>query len=500
MHKIQQWFSNAQNDFLKWMLGIAFLEILSFATVFNPPYRAAATIIAGLIMLVVAMKRPALGLAILLFELMVGSQGSLLKIPNGWEVNGGISLRIVLFAAFFLGWALNAALEWKKTRAEFKQAVFQELRKRKAWIAVLVICIWAVIRGAWLKNEDLWTDANAWAFLLLLVPVIYVALRSPEGLKRHCLNAIAGGLFWLPLKTLMLFYAFTHGLSGLSQPLYLWVRRTGVGEVTLVTGNLFRIFMQSQIYALGGALFFLGRQKEGDRFGFPWFLVGIGSVATLILCLSRSIWAGCAVGAAALLILCYKRRRQGKADVPKPWRIIWRIIGGSAIALGIIGGIVWFPYPRVDVGSLASLISSRGTLSDAAAESRWNLLPVLWNKIKKAPILGSGFGAAVTYKSMDPRAQASPNKGLVTTYAFEWGWLEFWIKFGFIGIVVMAWLLASIGLRWSRSPFQPWVRISGFALLAGLAVVHFFTPYLNHPLGFGFLLAAEGFMTASNHN
>lgn len=500
MQKIWQWFLNPQNAILKWMIGIAVIEIVSFATVFNPPYRAVATIIAGLIMLIIALKRPALGLAILLFELMVGSKGALLKIPNGWEVDGGIPLRIVLFAAFFLGWSLHAALEWKKTRAEFKQAIFQELLHRKAWIAVLIICIWAVIRGVWLKNEAVWADANAWAFLLLIVPVVYVARRASEDLKRHGRNAIAAGLLWLPLKTLMLFYAFTHGLSGLSQPLYLWVRRTGIGEVTLITGNLFRIFIQSQIYALGGALFFLGRQKDGrgERSYFAWLPIGLGSIAALILSLSRSIWAGAAVGGLVLLFLCYKRRKQGKTDVPKPRRIIWRAISSSAAALAIIAGIAWFPYPRVDVGSLMSLFSSRGTLSDAAAESRWNLLPVLWNKIKKAPVLGSGFGATVTYKSMDPRLQAGPNKGLVTTYAFEWGWLELWIKFGFIGIVVMVWLLASIGVRWSKAPFQPWMRISGLALLAGLAVVHFFTPYLNHPLGFGFLLAAEGFIAAKN--
>jgi hypothetical protein len=136
-------------------------------------------------------------------------------------------------------------------------------------------------------------------------------------------------------------------------------------------------------------------------------------------------------------------------------------------------------------------------VTDAAAESRWNLLPVLMKKIGQTPILGSGFGATVTYKTEDPRILAQNPSGLYTTYAFEWGWLEHWIKFGILGIPVMLWLLLSVAWRTWKTDGEWWIRAGFVSSLAALGVIHVFTPYLNHPLGFGFLLAAEGWVTAN---
>jgi hypothetical protein len=169
----------------------------------------------------------------------------------------------------------------------------------------------------------------------------------------------------------------------------------------------------------------------------------------------------------------------------------------SAVALGfaLIFAVVAFPAPHVDMGSLATLFGSRGSVTDVAAESRWNLLPVLWDKIKQAPILGSGFGATVMYQTKDPRILAQNPDGWYTTHAFEWGWLEHWIKFGLLGIPIILWLLVSLIRRLWILPADLWIRAGFISSLAALATLHIFTPYLNHPLGFGFLLAAEGYIT-----
>jgi UDP-N-acetylmuramoyl-L-alanyl-D-glutamate--2,6-diaminopimelate ligase len=48
------------------------------------------------------------------------------------------------------------------------------------------------------------------------------------------------------------------------------------------------------------------------------------------------------------------------------------------------------------------------------------LLPILFDGVKRHPVLGSGFGATVTYKSSDPRVVAATG-GVYTNYAFEPG-------------------------------------------------------------------------------
>ncbi|MFH1078617.1 MAG: O-antigen ligase family protein, partial [Patescibacteria group bacterium] len=479
---------------LPWMPAIVALELASAATVFWPVPRTVATVIAGLIMLIVAWRRPSIGLAALLLELAIGSKGALLKIPNGWEVDGGTSLRIVLVAAFLVGWAVNAILYWRTRRTELVTTIRREIRGRWAWIALVALTAWAVVRGISLKNGAVFSDANAWGFLALLLPVIDIASRDGTRLVRHAGSALIAGLLWLPAKTLALLYVWSHGIASLSKPMYLWARRSGVAEVTLVTGNLFRVFIQSQVFAIAGLLASVARVVTGpkDRTRALTFLVAIMASVSLLISLSRSFWIGLFAGCLTLAALALS----GRGALRRLGSLLGFGVAAAVCALGLIAAVVAFPYPYVDVGSLKTLFSSRGGVTDAAAESRWNLLPVLGDKILEAPILGSGFGATVTYASKDPRVLADHPDGMYTTYAYEWGWLDHWIKFGVLGIPLMLWLLLSILQRLWKTDGAWWLRAGFVSSLVALSILHVFTPYLNHPLGFGFLLAAEGWITA----
>ena len=163
-----------------------------------------------------------------------------------------------------------------------------------------------------------------------------------------------------------------------------------------------------------------------------------------------------------------------------------------------MAAVIAFPIPHVNVASLLDLFGSRTNLEEAAAASRWNLLPILWHKIEEHPILGSGFGATVTYKSEDPRILAQNPNGMYTTYAFEWGWLEHWVKFGIIGIPLILFLLCSLAWRLWKLDEPVWLRATAVSSLVALGVVHVFTPYLNHPLGFLFFFVGEGMILSSH--
>ena len=111
-------------------------------------------------------------------------------------------------------------------------------------------------------------------------------------------------------------------------------------------------------------------------------------------------------------------------------------------------------------------------------------------KIIQSPIIGSGFGTLVEYQSEDPRALESANGGLYETFSFEWGWLDFLLKIGIIGTFVYLLLLFQI-LKTTWNKFKqnknPIILGCIFSVIA-LCAIHALTPYLNHPLGIGWIL------------
>lgn len=309
---------------------------------------------------------------------------------------------------------------------------------------------------------------------------------------RYAGSALVAGILWIGFKTLALEYFFGHAFH-VSPEVYLWVRRTGVGEVTLVTANAFRLFFQSHIYemvGLVGAVSYLLREARCEKRDARSsrrvvYFVLITSMIALGISLSRSIWMGTVAGV-LVLSACYAK------ELLKRWKTVLAIFVSGIASLILIFGAIAFPIPRVDYANLKDVFGSRVSTGDPASASRWNLLKAVETKIKEAPILGSGFGASITYASKDPRVLKDHPDGMYTTYAFEWGWFEHWIKFGLFGFLFMIFFVFRIGLRAWKSGAEPWLRCAMVATLVGLSVVHVFTPYLNHPLGFGILLMIEG--------
>ena len=155
--------------------------------------------------------------------------------------------------------------------------------------------------------------------------------------------------------------------------------------------------------------------------------------------------------------------------------------------------IINFPLPGGGIGiSASSLIKERtkDTEDEAAARSRFNLVEPMAKKIIASPIIGSGFGTLVQYQSADPRALESVNGGLYETFSFEWGWLDFLIKIGIIGTFIYLLLLFTI-LKTTWQKFKqnndPIILACIFSVIA-LCAIHALTPYLNHPLGIGWIL------------
>lgn len=474
-----------------WVLSsIVVLEILSVLTIFHPFANGIAAIAIGILALIVTIFHPEWTLSAMAVEFLIGSKGALLKLGGDAQNDGGVSLRVILAAAFFFGWII-----WSVRKKSWRQWG-ECLEGRWLYFILAALLVYAILRGFALNGPiTLFFDANAWMLWSLLLPVLDVISHARAWFQDRFLAIAATAAVWLAVKTLVVFFAFSHGLAFIGSPLYLWIRRTGVGEVTQIAPDAYRVFFQSHIYAVMAVLVIAARFffKSDDRGRRMRFQIGLQAVflAEVLISLSRSLWLGLGAGLLVLTVMVWKTGSTAIASALQKIAI--------AFAIAILSTFILFelPVPRAPASSFLTLFYSRADVMDASGTSRSELARVLFKKIAEHPWLGSGFGATVTYQSADPRA-LSVSRGLYTTYAFEWGWLEHWIKFGIIGIPLMFFIVFDLARRVWRSRLDLAVRLAVVVAIVALAVIHIFTPYLNHPLGFAVLFAAEGLIILSD--
>ncbi|MBI5466275.1 MAG: O-antigen ligase family protein [Candidatus Kerfeldbacteria bacterium] len=438
--------------------------------------------------LLLAKRDLALGVTLLVVELVVGSQGYLLSFKAGGLV---LSLRLLLFLAAF------TILVWRLVIGPKLILLTHPLR----WwyLAVLSALGWgsavAFLRGNGFAN--IFLDLNGYLYLGLF-PLFFEAAFKPSfvlWLRRLCIPA----LVWLGVKTIIALYLFSHFSPEGLLVFYQWWRQTGFGEITYVSGNWFRIFSQSHVWAALASvvgLVYLWRQQLGQAvfrsqilFSWPglWF-----SLVILLASFSRSFWLGVGVVWLIIPIVCWRYinvRRLAR------YYLTSMVLGLAAAGFLIFVTKLNWPQPSIGATS-AAVFSQRLGAGEAAGESRLRLLGPLWRQVSQHLVLGNGFGTTVTYKTSDPRIVRSTagGSGLVTTYAFEWGYLDSWLKFGLLGLVLYLGFVvrglwpALLKLKLGFNKIG-WADVALMAS-AALLVVNLTTPYLNHPLGLGALMLA----------
>lgn len=465
------------------LLGIFVFELISFAVVHFPQMNSFFAVLFTGLLFAITFSRPPVGLSILVAELMIGSKGALFKFAADAENNGGVSIRMMFFAAFLVAWALKA--DWKLIMSEMKTWI----RERLSYVALAAVLVWAFVNGVLRENPFLLQDANAWGFLILLLPVLEIATTDGKTFFRRVLAAVYAGIGYVTIKTIFLFYLFSHPFGDWIEVVYYWVRKSGVGEITRILegASAHRVFFQSHIFevlALAPLLLLIFFAKGRKQWGSLLFVL---SFATILISFSRSFLLGAVFALAAfkLFLLTHKKQLGSWASLAKRSFLL------ATASVGLVLIALFFPIPPPDNVGLSDTIAARFDSGEAAVQSRWQLLPILWDGILDSPILGQGFGSTVTYTSEDPRVVETTG-GEYTTYAFEWGWLDFWFKFGILGIPIMLYVLISLGIRFRKLNIPSWLYMIPVTMLLTLAVIHGFTPYLNHPLGFITLILLEG--------
>jgi hypothetical protein len=474
---------------LYWFLGLAAIHLLSFFVVFHPTLNGIIAVAFGVGIFCLTVFRPSLALSILAVEYLVGSKGALFKIGGDASNDGGVAIRIIFFVAFMLGWMVWSYRHktWKEWRSY--------LAGRKAYLVLALVLFYGLVVGLVQRNVFVFQDANAWGAWLLLLPALDIVSHEREKFFKTIQPAFVAAIIWMAAFSAFLFFFFTHGYAQVGDSFYLWIRRAGLGEITDYGRGLHRIFFQSQVYAVILLIICFAKSLANEaKHSWAWILGGL-AVVQIFISLSRSLWLGAAVGLIGAVVISmfvlegiWSKRFSSIFLQGVKW------IGVVLLSILFVSVVYLVPPSKIAYrASFIEFFQSRVSTQEAAALSRYQLLPILWNKIKERPVLGSGFGATVTYQTKDPRIVAKTG-GVYTTYAFEWGWLDHWIKFGIIGIPLVLFILFSLALRYWRSGLPFWMRIAVPASLLGLAVIHLFSPYINHPLGIALLIAGEGLL------
>lgn len=459
------------------------LYILGFAAINTPAVPWLAGIFA-LGILILTFKKIEWGLFIAAAELFSTSHGHLFS----FEVSGfEVGLRVIIFLAVLLAWGAKFIVN-NELRHRFHQrlTVF-------GWPWFLLGLGVAVGLLVGFVNNDpvnVFKDANAYGFILYLLPVLSVEWDAVR--RRQLLQVMIGAAAVVAVVTFFLLYLFTHFDEPVQRAVYTYVRDARLAELTRLPGGVFRIFLQSQFSVLFIFLMLLAgfcslpRSFHGRGLIFGALVV---SLAVLIISLSRSFWIGAIPGGLLILAISFR-------PALLSWRVFWQrlLVAFSAFfaALALLITVINFPLPPpADTSGFSQLLRERALAADdAAISSRWKLLPEMTRTLSSSPILGLGFGTEISFESDDPRVRAISPDGRWRTYSFEWGWLDAWLKMGLIGplALLLIGFFSARGLinQWSKE--NGWLAVGFFASLVALYVIHVFSPYLNHPIGLGFLI------------
>lgn len=472
------------NIFLKQVWVKAFvlagaMEIFSFIAFFERELQIPAMILIGLVAALSALKDLRYPLALFIIEAFIGSHGHLFTMPLGGFT---LTLRMLLFAILLFAWVLHVS------RGCSRILHFPHTKLTGPLLAIIGFVTWGLVR-AWSLGTPLSVavgDANGYAFIVV-IPIM-IDLASDRLSFAWLAKVGAGALAWLSVKSLFLLYFFSHKFPFLSE-LYTWQRKAWLTEITRLDSGIYRIFGASDLFLLLGV--FVGFMLLWNHATKQRYAAVILMTATFLLSLSRSFWLGGLVALMMILPLLVRKKMLTLESAP-------RFISRGALvlfaSLFLLAAVVMAPLPeRLSGADAFKAFSSRvSNFGDAAVSSRWNMLGPLTTQIQKNPILGSGFGKAITYQSDDPRIHDLYPGGVITTAAIEWQYLEMAMKMGALVLLAVLWLWWRVNLLfWNamRAAESDDRYIIAGLMLAFMAYViaNIFTPYMNHPLGWIFL-------------
>lgn len=451
------------------------LEIASELAFFYPTLAVFFSLLIFISVFILTLIKTEWGIYIALVELIIGGLGYLFFLPLG---DFRLSIRLLIFTAVMLAWLIKTI-----KNKDFKILINKYLLS----LLPFIVCLLMALFQAFIYDRpwaDIYTDANNYLFLFLILPAISSRIKLEKTTQ-----IILAGSIWLAFKTALVLFLFSHNIFLLHDPFYKLIRDTGIGEIALINFPLFRIFFQSHFYNLLAVLIiipllFLNKPNRTEKIFFIsafWF-----NILALLISQSKTFWLAGVGG--LLLFLIYLIWQ--KAGIKRIISLLFLIVGSIVTAHLMINLIITdfkinLFYSRLNYSDATVGVSSRSAQIRPALE-----------QIKQASIIGWGFNKTITYNSDDPRIKNETNpEGVYATDALELGYLDILLKMGILGLFAYSWfLIFSLFNLYKKSAVD--YRLIGFVIgLIGLVFIHALTPYLNHPLGIGYLIIIVALLT-----
>lgn len=453
------------------ILGLIIIfELLSFLAYFFPFLTPYILLIIFCLTFYFSFKNLKTGLLIALVELVIGSQGHLFSINI---FNFSLSLRMVIFAAIMSTFVYHL-FKIKKIEIPFKK-IYLSL-----FLFTLLALLLAILNN--FEFNNIYNDFNSWLFFLYLFPVS-LSFRKRKHFDK-LIKVFFLASFWLAIKSLILLFIFSNNFSFIFD-LYHWLRRARIAEITAFSGAWPRIFLQSHIYSLVAFIFLIiPHEKNIKALNYPKIAINSIFLSVIIISFSRSLWLALIASLLVSIpfVIYYLKTKLN-------WLIELSLTLICAFIIIISINNISFKTKTSEFS--LNLITERANISqdESALSSRWSLLPEMWQEIIKKPILGYGFGKTITYQSYDPRVLETNQSGWYETYAFEWAYLDLWLKLGLGGLLTYLFLLFTLIKKAYKNNY-----LSLAVVILSLSIVNVFTPYLNHPLGMMIIIFSSCFL------
>jgi len=319
------------------VLAIAVVEAFSYLAYFYPSCNTIGFFIILFSALILSLWKLEYGLFLILAELIIGSKGYLFSYEFS-EIS--ISIRLGLYLVVLGVWLLKLIKNKNITKVKFPLL--------GGYLLLFIFLAWGILRGIINHNsfDNTFFDFNGWLFFGLIF-VFIEALNSWEKVQKAFQVMLASALAMI-LKTVFILFVFSHQIEFLLTSLYQWIRLTGVGEITKMPNNFYRIFFQSHIFAII-IFFFIAflminvKRKEFSKrdYYFYWFL-GLLSALVVFVSYSRSLWLG---GLAGLVALYHITFFILKLSMKRVFAVSTCLLFSFAAVYLLTLAIIKFPWP-----------------------------------------------------------------------------------------------------------------------------------------------------------
>lgn len=323
----------------------------------------------------------------------------------------------------------------------------------------------ASLRGLYLGHAHgaVFSDFIPYLFLLYYFPLSELWLSDDfrEFGKLTIFTFIIGNAIMILLTQIGL----SSGTLTLQDNYYHWYRDVALGKITYLDLNFYRLVLNEHLLAVPLSLYFLGKIIKGK---INWF--NVVSLISLIIVLANSLTRIYLLAFVVGILVLFSIKRW------KTWLIA--SIGTSLVFMTIFtlihlgasrGQSLGWEFFGIRLQSITAPQIEDSSLS------RLLLLPKILEKIKLHPILGDGFGDSVSIFS-------PVFKTNITTYSFDWGYLEIWAEMGIYGLIIWGLFIGYIFYSIIKNKHKYNKHIYASILIAFL-VINITSPALFHVFG-----------------